>query len=446
MLESKRIVGSVAYLGVGSNSESFTWCWGQMIQFCNEWMLAPGHQIAWERGNDNGQADTRNTIAQKFLGDWLVFIDSDHVFEPDLVSRMVSIANENDMDVLAGLYHKKYPPYAPVLYDWDGSRPPGMAYQYAVLPGWKGQSAGVPVAYPVSAAGAGCLFIRRTVFDRIRKELNELPFEPRQVPGMPHKTYSEDFSFFERCRLLTPKVQPYCVPALQAQHLRPAAPVGWSDFDQELVYGDGIVGETELVTTSSKPTEAFPKNSEFVRYQDGTVWGGWMPKEHQQILEKLIKQHGVKSVVEIGSFLGHSAVWFAKRVERVTCVDKWREDETVETNNNLVKTLRELDLPQDFYSSFKANIERQGVSHKIQPIKGDSAYVYEHVPVSDLVYVDGDHSYEGCLTDLSLYGPKALRVICGDDYSASVFPGVIQAVTEKYPNHKSQGTFWWAEI
>ena len=54
--------------------------------------------------------------------------------------------------------------------------------------------------------------------------------------------------------------------------------------------------------------------------------GGWFCEQNRTNLDRLIKKHHVKRVLEIGSFLGLSAAWFAQHVEHVTCIDLWREE------------------------------------------------------------------------------------------------------------------------
>ena len=171
---------------------------------------------------------------------------------------------------------------------------------------------------------------------------------------------------------------------------------------------------------------------------------GWFARENRETLHGLIRQHNVRSVVEIGSFLGLSAVWFAQRVEQVTCIDTWREDAEEETQNNLLLTLRRWDLPRDFFGLFRDNVMRSGHWHKILPIRGDSAAMLPQVADADLVYIDGDHSYEGCKRDITLYGPHARKIICGDDYTDREGFGVIQAVSECLPGAQHIGPFWWA--
>lgn len=173
---------------------------------------------------------------------------------------------------------------------------------------------------------------------------------------------------------------------------------------------------------------------------------GWFAPENRAALDSLIREHDIRSVVEVGSFLGLSAIWFAQRVAQVTCVDSWYEPATYESNNNLVGTLRRWDLPRDFFGIFRDNVMRSGHWHQITPIRGHSHYVAEEVPYADLVYLDGSHSYEDCKRDIEIYRDKARRVLCGDDYVEREGFGVIEAVRELLPDHNHSGAFWWADL
>jgi hypothetical protein len=178
---------------------------------------------------------------------------------------------------------------------------------------------------------------------------------------------------------------------------------------------------------------------------------GWFAQENREMLDELIKRHEIKTVVEIGSFLGLSAVWFAHRVEHVYCVDTWFEGASYESENNLVGTLRRWDLPRDFFALFRDNVMRSGVWHKITPIRGASHFVSGQVPSADLVYLDGSHRYEDVLRDIEIYRDKARVILCGDDYverkeiDGSKCYGVIEAVTELLPEAQHVGPFWWCE-
>lgn len=179
---------------------------------------------------------------------------------------------------------------------------------------------------------------------------------------------------------------------------------------------------------------------------------GWFAQENRGGLAQLIGEHDIKTVIEVGSFLGLSAVWFAEWVEHVYCIDTWFEGATYESENNLVGTLRRWDMPRDFFPLFRDNVMRSGKWHKITPIKGNSAFVAGEVPVCDLVYLDGDHSYAGCKRDIEIYRDKARVVLCGDDYTERIESdgtgktkafGVIEAVNELLPGTQHSGPFWW---
>ena len=62
----------------------------------------------------------------------------------------------------------------------------------------------------------------------------------------------------------------------------------------------------------------------------------------------------------------------------------------------------------------------------------------KRLPESDLVYVDGDHSFEGCLSDLRL-AVKSTDTILVDDYdSIESVRGACLAFLEKQPEFSSQ--------
>ena len=221
----------------------------------------------------------------------------------------------------------------------------------------------------------------------------------------------------------------------------PGDPWGWEAQDNRLV-----------IAPKNRPT--IPASPVPAPMPDTLPIAGWFARENREQLGKLIAEHNIKSVVEIGSFLGLSAVWFAQRVESVHCVDTWYEGATFESENNLVGTLRRwgYPCPYDFFPLFRDNVMRSGYWHKIHPIKGHSQFVVDEVPFADLIYLDAGHKYEEIKRDIEIYREKAGVILCGDDYTERMESdgtgetpcfGVIEAVTELLPNHQYVGPFWW---
>lgn len=70
----------------------------------------------------------------------------------------------------------------------------------------------------------------------------------------------------------------------------------------------------------------------------------------------------------------------------------------------------------------------------------------------DFVYIDADHSYQGCLTDIKAWFPKVREggIMGGHDYGSSSFPGVKQAVDQFFGHlgwaiHLEGYGCWWVD-
>lgn len=64
--------------------------------------------------------NARNELAKQAIkseADWVLWLDSDMVFEPNLLNRMLEVCKENEIDFLTGLCFRRKPPYTPCLFD-----------------------------------------------------------------------------------------------------------------------------------------------------------------------------------------------------------------------------------------------------------------------------------------------------------------------------------------
>lgn len=202
LIHGRRPLGTVAYIATPFVPEAFMWSFAQLLTCCAEYVAPNGYYIHPDHATGSGQIIARNELVKKMQGDWLLQIDSDHTFEPDLLLRMLTLFENNKLDVLTGIYHYKQPPHNPVLFQYEDGK-------YKAILGWDRHDE--VKLLPIGAAGGGCLLVRRKVFDRIRNEQNAMPFD--QCPP----SLYDDFNFFERCRLLGIKC--WCAPHVEALHL-----------------------------------------------------------------------------------------------------------------------------------------------------------------------------------------------------------------------------------
>jgi hypothetical protein len=99
-------------------------------------------------------------------------------------------------------------------------------------------------------------------------------------------------------------------------------------------------------------------------------------------------------------------------------------------------------MPQEQFDAYKKtahhNVARyilEGRAKIIEANSLDSAKQIKNGSV-DFVFIDADHSYDGCKADIETWGKKVAPggFISGHDYGSMKFPGVTQAWNESFPN------------
>lgn len=104
-----------------------------------------------------------------------------------------------------------------------------------------------------------------------------------------------------------------------------------------------------------------------------------------------------ENVLEIGSYIGASACCLGAAMKqtgsgKVICVDTWNNDSMTEGS-------------RDTWQEFQNNTA--GYKMHIVPVRGFSTDVVDevatHINSLDLLFIDGDHSYEGVKADWEAY-------------------------------------------
>ena len=83
---------------------------------------------------------------------------------------------------------------------------------------------------------------------------------------------------------------------------------------------------------------------------------------------------------------------------------------------------------------------------RLIPIQGNSSLVADHTPRVDLVFIDGDHSYNGCAADIRAYTAKvkSAGILSGHDID---YPGVNQAVNQLIKSYEvGPNNVWFTSV
>jgi len=175
----------------------------------------------------------------------------------------------------------------------------------------------------------------------------------------------------------------------------------------------------------------------------------WHPPDLLAALTQLAC--GARTVVEIGSWLGHSAIALAQGASagghlagvRIYCVDHWRGSPQTGC----------VDDPLELYDRFWQHITEASLTRFVVPIFEHSvpaSNLFNQRPI-DLLYIDGDHAYAAVQADLRSWVPHVRPggTICGDDYLE-----VRPAVTDFFNgwphvtpiNLLVGGRLWWVKV
>ncbi len=126
--------------------------------------------------------------------------------------------------------------------------------------------------------------------------------------------------------------------------------------------------------------------------------------------------------LEVGSWQGLSSIVVSMGLVsnynfegQVYCVDPWEIMPEQEMFSKFVQQ-------NDLYQVFCENIEKTQMKHFIHPLRGKSVEVAEKVNEQfDVIFIDGEHTFEGCYTDIKAWLPKLKKE--GKMFGHDAYPG-----------------------
>jgi predicted O-methyltransferase YrrM len=164
-------------------------------------------------------------------------------------------------------------------------------------------------------------------------------------------------------------------------------------------------------------------------------------QERYKLFELALRK---QRILEIGSYVGASAACFGAAMNKfpggeIYCIDTWQNDAMTEGK-------------KDTYSSFRENIKPY--SKWIVPIRGFSTAVVDVVKKQtttlDLLFIDGDHSYEGVKADWDSYreflGKGSIVVFHDFGWAEGVKKVIEEDVKPIISRFDSLPNMWWGIV
>ncbi len=174
---------------------------------------------------------------------------------------------------------------------------------------------------------------------------------------------------------------------------------------------------------------------------------GWFSPANKRNLKKFIDAINPRKVIEIGTWLGVSAIFMAKLLSpnaELFCIDPWVPYHDMDNMPECQERLK------NAYERFLSNCIHHEVTHKIIPIRMKSIDAYKsyftQITDIDLIYIDGSHAENDVYDDI-MHWRQTLSptgIICGDDYGwPSVRKAVLRVAEISETELHIDDNFWW---
>lgn len=147
--------------------------------------------------------------------------------------------------------------------------------------------------------------------------------------------------------------------------------------------------------------------------------------------------------LETGSYLGCSALLIALHSSATI----WAHDMWVTDWNELKGNPPP--YVKDYFYEFYNGVKKNNMENRIIPVRGNSVYtvgIHDDESI-DLAFIDGDHSFEGCLNDIKSVFPKMKKggvILLHDCVPNSLPLSALNAFTNSY--EIIPGTYGMARI
>lgn len=172
---------------------------------------------------------------------------------------------------------------------------------------------------------------------------------------------------------------------------------------------------------------------------------GWMSEDELRWLAEQATAH--RFIVEVGSWKGRSTRALADNAAgMVYAVDHWQGQLLTEAPTSLDDEISERGADA-IYQEFQANLAGTRASALRMNSAEAAAFVAEGTERPDMVFLDGEHAYEGVAADIAAWRPLVAPggLLCGHDWWHE---GIQKAVKEALPGYQivRRTNIWWVTV
>lgn len=143
------------FLRCAVNMVAYSWANGLMVE---EIGITEREVVDWARNNLARAALEGKGNISGLPFTHLLWMDSDHVFNPDLACRLAGHFQDPNIDMVSALYYGRTEPYGPIAYVRDFSGNEHKHFPIVEVPA---------TICEVDAIGFGACMIKREVFERV---------------------------------------------------------------------------------------------------------------------------------------------------------------------------------------------------------------------------------------------------------------------------------------
>lgn len=157
---------------------------------------------------------------------------------------------------------------------------------------------------------------------------------------------------------------------------------------------------------------------------------GWMSEEELTWLAEHART--CSTIVEVGSYHGRSTVAMAANsAAQIWAVDTW---------NGPVTAGSQIQVDDAAFRAFSDNTRPYPNTHAIRDTSLTAAAGFTQL--ADMIFLDASHAYEDVAADIEAWRSKVRPggILCGHDYGT--WPGVKQAVDERFTSINLTGSIW----